>query len=103
MFIMVTVYYLLFWLCNFAAASALSLNNHNYPRFSNVIDLGYAQYQGTRLGNGVDQFLGMRYAKAPLGDLRFRAPEDPAVNRSIQNATKVSQILVDSTKVTTVD
>lgn len=100
---MVPVNSLLFWLCNFAAANALSLDNHNYPRYSDVVDLGYAQYQGARLGNGVDQFLGMRYAKAPLGGLRFRAPEDPAVDRSTQNATKVSQILVDSMEVTTAD
>ncbi|CAG8891934.1 unnamed protein product [Penicillium egyptiacum] len=37
-----------------------------------VVDLGYSQYRGMSLSNGVDQFLGIRYAKAPLGNLRFR-------------------------------
>ncbi|KFY70659.1 hypothetical protein V498_10282, partial [Pseudogymnoascus sp. VKM F-4517 (FW-2822)] len=41
------------------------------------VDLGYAQYQGSRLAIGVDQYLGMRFAAPPLGDLRFRAPQDP--------------------------
>lgn len=54
-----------------------------------IVNLGYAKYRGTRLPSGVDQFLGMRYAKAPLGDLRFRAPQDPNKNCRIQNATQV--------------
>ena len=59
---------------------------------SPVVNLGYASYQGTRLEAGVDQYLGMRYAKAPLGDLRFCAPEDPAQNCSLQSAASVSNL-----------
>lgn len=66
-----------------AAAAALPASNEP------VVNLGYAKYRGTRLPSGVDQFLGMRYAKAPLGDLRFRAPQDPNKNCRIQNATQV--------------
>ncbi|KFY87700.1 hypothetical protein V500_06825 [Pseudogymnoascus sp. VKM F-4518 (FW-2643)] len=41
------------------------------------VDLGYVQYKGIRTPNGIDKWLGMRYAAPPLGDLRFRAPQDP--------------------------
>ncbi|PQE33279.1 triacylglycerol lipase protein [Rutstroemia sp. NJR-2017a WRK4] len=53
-----------------------------------VVDLGYSKYQGTNLGNGVSQWLGIRYAAPPLGDLRFRAPRDPLVNHKLQIANK---------------
>lgn len=60
---------------------------------SPVIDLGYAKYRGVRLDAGVDQFLGMRFAQAPLGHLRFRAPQDPTPEKDIQDASAVSFIL----------
>ncbi|OOQ88247.1 triacylglycerol lipase [Penicillium brasilianum] len=53
---------------------------------SPIVDLGYAQYEGTALDNGVNQFLGIRYAAPPLGDLRFRAPEDPVFTTGVQAA-----------------
>lgn len=55
-----------------------------------LIDLGYSVYEGVRLDAGVDQFLGMRYAAPPLGDLRFRAPQDPPCTKTTQSAFKVS-------------
>lgn len=58
-----------------------------------VVDLGYARYQGGRPGTGVDEFLGMRYAKPPIGSLRFRAPEDPLSEFEVQDASKVSFFL----------
>ncbi|ROW04766.1 hypothetical protein VMCG_04733 [Cytospora schulzeri] len=69
-----------------------------YPRYtaledetsSPTVDLGYAKYRGTRLSGGVDQYLGMRYASPPLGDLRFRAPQDPRPESGIQNASNVT-------------
>ncbi|KAF7317247.1 Carboxylic ester hydrolase [Mycena chlorophos] len=55
---------------------------------SPVVDLGYAQYQGTvNAANNFTQFLGVRYAAAPLGDLRFRAPQPPATVSGVQAAT----------------
>ncbi|KAF7344320.1 Carboxylic ester hydrolase [Mycena sanguinolenta] len=40
---------------------------------SPIVDLGYAQYQGVvNPANNITHFLGIRYAAAPLGDLRFR-------------------------------
>lgn len=56
-----------------------------------TVDLGYATYRGVRLDAlGVDQYLGMRYAQAPLGDLRFRAPRDPLPESGVQDASAVS-------------
>lgn len=54
-----------------------------------VTDLGYSQYQGINLQNGVKHWLGIRYAAAPIGDLRFAAPHDPTPNSTIQKASKV--------------
>ena len=46
------------------------------PRSDNtLVDLGYAKYRGVSNGNGVTKFLGLRYAAAPLGNLRFAAPQ----------------------------
>ncbi|KAJ6784653.1 hypothetical protein PWT90_03216 [Aphanocladium album] len=53
-----------------------------------IVDLGYAKYQGNRPGSGVDEFLGVRYAKPPIGNRRFRAPEDPSSEFEVQDATK---------------
>lgn len=49
---------------------------HPMPR-SGIVDLGYSRYQGVALFNGVEEFLGMRYANPPVKDLRWRAPQDP--------------------------
>jgi hypothetical protein len=61
---------------------------------SPLVDLGYAQYEGTALNSGVNQFLGIRYAAPPLGDLRFRAPEDPVFTNGVQAAKEVITLLV---------
>ncbi|KAJ6111354.1 hypothetical protein N7523_007415 [Penicillium sp. IBT 18751x] len=59
-----------------------------------VVDLGYNRYQGVTLHNGVDQYLGMRYAKAPIHDLRFRAPEDPDTSSNLLDASKFGPICI---------
>ncbi|KAJ3905867.1 Alpha/Beta hydrolase protein [Lentinula edodes] len=49
-----------------------------------VIDLGYAKYQGVfDSTNNVTNYLGIRYAAPPTGDLRWRAPQTPADNSSV--------------------
>lgn len=53
-----------------------------------VVDLGYAVYQGTTLEAGVNQYLGIQYGAPPLGDLRWRAPQDPTTNRTLHQATE---------------
>lgn len=57
---------------------------------SAIVDLGYSRYQGVALGNGVDEYLGLRYAKPPLNELRFRGPEDPEQTDGVVDATAVS-------------
>jgi hypothetical protein len=57
---------------------------------SAIVDLGYSRYQGVALSNGVDEYMGMRYAKPPLNELRFRGPEDPEQTDGVVNATAVS-------------
>ena len=52
-----------------------------------IVDLGYARYQGSALKAGVNQFLGISFAAPPLGDLRWRAPQDPELNRTLKQAT----------------
>jgi cholinesterase len=44
-----------------------------------VVDLGYTQYQGHELSNGIVQWLGMRFA----------APQDPLPTKGVQEANKV--------------
>ena len=54
-----------------------------------VVDLGYARYHGRSTPMGVSQWLGMRYADAPVGSLRFEAPQDPSLMKGTQQATQV--------------
>jgi carboxylesterase type B len=44
---------------------------------STTVNLGYSTYEGVQSNSGVTRFSGIRYAAAPLGDLRFRAAQDP--------------------------
>lgn len=54
------------------------------------VDLGYASYQGDVLSAGVNQYLGMRFASPPTGDLRWRAPVQPQEEVSVSAANAVS-------------
>ena len=74
-----------------------------------VVDLGYAQYQGTfDASTNVSYFLGVRYAQPPtgeyrvhfvhltrahggvwsLGELRWRAPQTPTTTAGVQQETE---------------
>lgn len=54
-----------------------------------LVDVGNTKYLGSALPNGITQWLGVRYAAPPLGDLRFRAPVDPPGNDTTQIADMV--------------
>ncbi|EGE81695.1 cholinesterase [Blastomyces dermatitidis ATCC 18188] len=53
-----------------------------------LVNLGYVEYKGVENPGGVTQWLGMRYAAPPLGNLRFSAPEDPVKEKKKQRADK---------------
>ncbi|KAL4872176.1 hypothetical protein BDV12DRAFT_211123 [Aspergillus spectabilis] len=63
-----------------------------------VVDLGYAQYKGQALSNGVAQWLGIRYASPPLGSLRFSAPQDPEEVSGIQDASQHGQLCIPTSQ-----
>ncbi|KAF4870681.1 putative secreted lipase [Colletotrichum siamense] len=62
----------------------------NLPRVA--VDLGYANYSGNVLPSGVNQFLGMRYAAPPIGNLRWRAPQDPEKKEGTTDAIEFGSI-----------
>ncbi|KAK3670489.1 hypothetical protein LTR78_009593 [Recurvomyces mirabilis] len=51
-----------------------------------LVHLDYSTYEGLDQGNGVTQWLGVRYAASPVGDLRFRAPQAPSNTTGTQSA-----------------
>ncbi len=53
------------------------------------IDLGYTKIQGLSYPNGIGQWLGVRYAQPPLGNLRFAEPQNVTANSTTQMATQV--------------
>lgn len=53
------------------------------------VDLGYAEYEGNVLDSDIHEYLGIRYAKAPSGDLRWRAPVKPDSMTKPQKAQEV--------------
>ncbi|KIJ51869.1 hypothetical protein M422DRAFT_776444 [Sphaerobolus stellatus SS14] len=57
-----------------------------------IVDLGYSIYQGNDLGNGQNEFIGVRFAAPPLGNLRFRSPQPPLVTKGIQPANKFQPV-----------
>jgi hypothetical protein len=72
-------------------ANALAVT-HSSKDSEPAIDLGYSKYRGVRHPGGVDQFLGMRYAQAPVGELRFRAPREPEYKYEEQDASQVGYV-----------
>jgi hypothetical protein len=57
-----------------------------------LVDVSYSKYQGVSLENGITQWLGVRYAAPPVGDLRFAAPCDPVKNKTTIMADTVSYL-----------
>ena len=57
------------------------------------IDLGYTTVQGLSYPGGISQWLGVRYAQPPLGDLRFAEPQNVTANATLQMVTEVSLVV----------
>jgi len=56
-----------------------------------LVDLGYTRLQGVSQQSGVTQWLGVRYAAPPVGELRFSAPIDPPATEQVVDATQVKK------------
>lgn len=67
-------------LLNCAVARPAAAHNNT------LVHLDYSSYRGVALPNGVTQWLGLRYAAPPLGNLRFAAPQPPLPTYGIQDA-----------------
>lgn len=61
-----------------------------------TVDLGYAKYQGMTLGNGVNQWLGLRFAAPSVPPRRFAAPQPPLTETETQDATKEGTLCVSA-------
>ncbi|KAH6894573.1 Alpha/Beta hydrolase protein, partial [Thelonectria olida] len=59
-----------------------------------LVNLGYSKYKGKKLDDGITQWLGLRYAAPPLGDLRFSLPQDPVQNNTVQDASAFGLICI---------
>ena len=59
-----------------------------------VVHLNYSAYRGFADSHGVTKWLGMRFAAPPLGDLRFREPQDPESESGIQDANAFGPICI---------
>jgi carboxylesterase type B len=60
-----------------------------------VVDLGYAKYRGSEVGEGVSRWAGMRYARSAsrVDGMRFVAPQDPLPIKGTVNATEVRKTI----------
>jgi hypothetical protein len=56
-----------------------------------IVDLGYSKYRGRAFNDRTSQWLGVRYAAAPIGQLRFAATRNPRPTNQVQPAVKVSR------------
>jgi len=76
-----------------ALALSVVLNGLQVLAVDPLVALNYTSYQGTALSGGITQWLGMRFAAPPVGDLRFAAPVNPVANATVQMADQVRIVL----------
>ena len=86
---LLTLILTLFFGLRYSQAAPVS---HSSSSSKTVISLSYGQYQGIALANGITQWLGMRYAAPPIGDLRFAAPQNPPKFNGVLLADKVCHL-----------
>ncbi|KAH6618957.1 triacylglycerol lipase-like protein [Boeremia exigua] len=65
-----------------------------------TVDLGYARYRGKSIGNGINRWAGMRYARSVsrVDGLRFTAPQEPLaeLNKVTTDASKFGPLCIGS-------
>lgn len=65
-----------------AGPPGLALSKRTSNASDLQVDLGYEIYEGYYNASfGLNTWLGVRYAAPPLGNMRWRAPHQPEVNR----------------------
>ncbi len=69
-----------------SSPTVISVEDQSPAPVTPIIELRNGKIQGLK-DNGIDAFLGIRYAKAPLGELRFKAPQPPVAWDGIMDAT----------------
>ncbi|KAI1100539.1 alpha/beta-hydrolase [Jackrogersella minutella] len=57
-----------------------------------AVDIICNKYAGYSTPNGITQWLGIRYAAPPVGNLRFMPPQDPPCNSTTQEATQHGKV-----------
>ncbi|KAK0261024.1 hypothetical protein B0A54_11791 [Friedmanniomyces endolithicus] len=84
----------MFYFLPFTAAvvSFIPLVTAQYGSSNYTVDLGYAKYRGV-LNQSTIQYFGIRYAQPPLGELRWRAPQDIESHSGYDPST-----VIDATK-----
>ena len=60
------------------------------------VDLGYTTVQGLSYPGGISQWLGVRYAQPPVGNLRFAEPQNLSADPNLQMVTQVSPLYSSS-------
>lgn len=75
---------------------SLALTATAVQAVDSLVDLGYAKYQGMTLANGVQQWLSVRFAAAPIGKNRFVYPQPPTPMKEVQDATKEGVLCVSA-------
>ncbi|CAJ2509146.1 Uu.00g141720.m01.CDS01 [Anthostomella pinea] len=63
---------------------------------SPTVELGCNKYTGVAKPYGITQWLGMRYAAPPVGQLRFMPPEDTSCNGALQVADTHGKICLET-------
>ena len=62
------------------------------------VDLGYSSYRGAyNETTGISSFKGIRYAAAPVGDLRWKAPQPPTQLEGVLDATTFGPTCIQGT------
>jgi len=69
--------------------TTFALNALHAHAVAPLVNVNYTSYLGSALSDGITEWVGMRYAAPPLGNLRFAAPADPIANSTTQVANKV--------------
>lgn len=81
----------IYFLCLGLAATVVSQGTTDNP----VVDLGYAKYRGIRnTTDATDTYYGIRYAAAPVGNLRWQAPAPIETNSNYSSSE-----IIDATSV----